>query len=121
MKKLLFVLMAVALCVVSTSAIAADLTLSWNAVPGADGYRIYHSTSFEVLPSGEISNVVWDVGVDVGDVTSYVYSNPPEGLTLWKASAYVMTIVNEEHINNSSGAWSNPAWSNEGGPSVGVE
>lgn len=60
-------------------AVAADVTLQWDPVVGADGYRIYTSTDM---------GGVWDAGIDVGQATTYVMVVPETGLVLFRASAY---------------------------------
>ena len=63
-------------------AYADDVGLKWDAVAGAGGYKIYISTD---------GGNTWDynTGIDVGNVTNYVYTNVPDtGMILFRASAY---------------------------------
>ncbi|MHA2068572.1 MAG: fibronectin type III domain-containing protein [Candidatus Thorarchaeota archaeon] len=78
---------------------SADITLYWNAVPNADGYRIYKS-----IDGGQ----TWNSGITVGPYTSCFYFNVEEDITvLFRVSAY-----NEagESVRNESGAWYNHSW-----------
>ena len=78
---------------------ATDVTLKWDAATGATGYKLYQSTD---------NGATWDAGVDVGNVTSYVYPNVPEsGLVLFRVSAYNAT---DEAVRYEAGAWYNFLW-----------
>lgn len=109
MKLLLMVLAATMLAV---PVWAADVPLSWNAVEGADGYKLYMS---------EDGRQTWKpaLGVDVGLVTRYVWRGVPEtGIVYFRASSYKMT----ETVRLNAGAWfdgTQPVCSNC--PSPGVE
>lgn len=59
---------------------AADLKMGWDPSKGATGYKLYMS-----LDNGK----TWDAGVDVGNVTEYLYKDVVEtGLVLFRVSAY---------------------------------
>ena len=97
MKELLLAL--VTFFLTTTMVFAADVTLKWEASPDATGYKIYKS-----LDTG----TTWDVGVDVGNVTTYVYTGVEEtGLVMFRVSAYNAA---GETISYWSGAWYNYLW-----------
>ena len=85
---------------------ASDLPLFWtapvsNGGPAVTGYKIYMSTSVDSTKTPPV--VTWAAGVDVGNITSYVYKNVPDtGLVLFMISAY---NVNGETINRWAGPW----------------
>lgn len=59
---------------------AADVTLEWDAVSNATGYKLYMSDDM---------GTTWDSGTDVGNVTTYTMTNVLEDrLILWKIGAY---------------------------------
>jgi len=75
---------------------AADKTMSWSASAGADGYKIYKS---------EDLGVTWDAGIDVGNVTTYTYTNIIEtDFVLFRISAYNGTA---EIVRYDDGIWYN--------------
>lgn len=84
----------------ATVALGADVTLKWDVAQDATGYKIYKSTD---------QGATWDAGVDVGNVTTYLYPGVPDaGLVLFRASAY---NANGESIKYKSGCWYNGALS----------
>lgn len=85
MKKIFFVIMAVALSV--TSVFAASATFSWlpNSETDLAGYKIYYGAV-----CGEYDNFV-DVGLPAVDEDGRVYGiieNIPDGATCYAATAY---------------------------------
>jgi hypothetical protein len=77
-------------------ALGADATLKWDPSEGATGYKIYQSTD---------QGATWDAGVDVGNVTEYLYQGIPDtGLVMFRASAY---NASGESIKYGSGCWYN--------------
>lgn len=73
---------------------AAEVTLNWDAVPGATGYKLYMSSD---------QGASWDPGTDVGDVTSYSVTGVLEDrLVMWRASAY---NASNEAIRFEAGVW----------------
>ena len=68
----------------TTTALCADVTLTWTAQPGMTGYRVYQS-----VPVNLGSCVVqrWDVGTDVGNVLTYSVTGL-QGHTQFKIGAY---------------------------------
>jgi hypothetical protein len=67
----------------STAPLDGSLQLSWNAVAGATGYKVYYDTVS--LPTNSI---------DVGNVTSYTLSGLTNGQTYYVAvSAYAQALV----------------------------
>ena len=52
----------------TTTALCADITLTWTAQPGMTGYRVYQSVPINL---GSCIVQKWDVGTDVGNVLSY--------------------------------------------------
>jgi len=84
----------VAFLVVGSLSFAADVTLTWDAVAGATGYKLYMSTD---------QGVSWDPGTDVGDVTTYAVAGVVEDrLVMWRASAY---NASNEAIRFEAGVW----------------
>jgi hypothetical protein len=78
---------------------AADITLSWDAVQDATGYKIYASVDM---------GITWDAGFDVGNVTTHVcLTQPDSGLILYRVSAY---NDQGEAIRFEAGAWYNGSW-----------
>jgi hypothetical protein len=104
MKKLLIVLIILLLPLI---AFAADVSLRWESVPGATGYKIYMS----------IDNcATWLAPKDVGNVLIYVYAGVPDDkLVHFKGSAYRPGL---ETMTNHMGAFwdsrqiplGNPLW-----------
>ena len=83
------------------SAHADDVPLKWLPSDGAVGYKVY---KFEMPLCGE-PQTTWDAGIDVGNVTEYVYTGVPStGLVLFRVGAY---NNNSESIMLWSGAWYN--------------
>jgi len=73
---------------------AADVTLQWDPSDGATGYMIYKS---------EDLRATWDAGIDVGNVTTYIYQNIREdGPVDFRVSAY---NSQGEAIRYEAGAW----------------
>lgn len=98
MKRLLIYSMIVFL-LFTNIALAVDATLAWEVSEGSTGYKIYKS-----LDNG----VTWDTGIDVGNVTNYLYTGIEEtGLVLFRVSAYNTA---GDTINYWSGAWFNYLW-----------
>ena len=112
MKKILFfVLVAAFLLGGGVAGFAADVTLSWDQVAGADGYKLYMSTD---------GRQTWgpQFGVDVGDVTQYTWVGVPEdGIDYFRASSYQMT----ETARLNAGAWFDGTQPVSGAPGVGVQ
>jgi len=79
-------------------ALAADITLRWDASEGATGYKLYISTD---------NGQTWDAGTDVGNVTTYTLTVPDHQLVLIRASAY-----NDfgESIRTDAGVFYNSDW-----------
>lgn len=80
----------------ATVVMAADVTMKWDPVAGADGYRIEMS-----LDQG----VTWDSpGVDVGNVTQYTYVGVAEtGLVMFRMVVYA--TGKQDQISTWMGAW----------------
>ncbi len=92
MKKI--ILLAIALMFISISAFAADVTLQWDAVIGATGYKIYISID---------NGVTWPTVKDVGAVTTYVWIGVPDNVMVhFKSSAYK---TGSETVAHWMGAW----------------
>jgi hypothetical protein len=73
---------------------AADVTLKWDPSEGATGYKLQKSIDL---------GVTWAPAVDVGNVTTYMYTGVEENvLVIFRASAY--NAVGES-IRSWSGAW----------------
>lgn len=90
----LVIVWSVALLVVVSMSWAAEVTLNWDAVPGATGYKLYMSTD---------QGQTWDTGLDVGDVTTYAVAGVVEDrLVMWRASAY---NASNEAIRFEAGVW----------------
>jgi len=104
MKKLILTILTV-LCILAMAftAQAADKTMSWDAAAGATGYKIYKS---------EDLGATWDVGTDVGNVTTYTYTDIIEtGFVLFRISAYNGTaeIVRYQDFIGYNGTFQPPA------------
>jgi len=75
-------------------ALAADVTLKWDPSSGATGYKIQKSVDL---------GVTWSTAIDVGNVTTYIYTNVEENvLVFFRASAYNAA---GESVRTWSGAW----------------
>jgi len=99
MKKILQILIIAIFMLFATGAFCADVGLSWDASPGATGYRIYVSVD---------NGATWPGITDVGNITNCVIPNVPDsGLILFKAGAY---NSQGESIRSWSGAWYNGDW-----------
>ena len=110
MKRFLLIL-AVFLLAWPVPTFAADVTLSWDAIEGADGYKLYMSTD---------GRQTWgpQFGVDVGDVTTYTWVGVPEdGIVYFRAASYQMT----ETVRLNAGAWFDGTQPISGAPGVGVQ
>jgi len=91
-KKLILVLAIIFLFPIIS--FAADITLQWDTSTGASGYKIYKS---------EDMGATWDIGIDVGNVTTYVYPNVAEDkMVLFRASSYNSS---GESIRFEAGVW----------------
>ena len=78
----------------TTYCFAADVNLTWDTSSNATGYRVYKS---------EDNRATWDVGIDVGNVTTYTYAGIREdGPVDFRVSAY---NSGGEAIRYWSGAW----------------
>lgn len=87
-------IIALILFFTSTCCWAADVNLTWDASSGATGYNIYKS---------EDNRATWDLGLDVGNITAYTYTNVREdGPVDFRISAY---NVSGEAVRYWSGAW----------------
>ena len=95
MKKLLMCLLIVASVIcLPVMTMAADVTLKWDPVTGATGYRVYQS-----LDNG----TTWSASVDVGNVTQRVFTGVSEtAMVLFRVSAY--NAVGEA-VRFEAGAW----------------
>ncbi|GAF73740.1 unnamed protein product [marine sediment metagenome] len=81
------------------TAFAVDATLNWEASSDSIGYKIFKSLDL---------GVTWDDGIDVGNVTTYLYTNIEEtGLVIFRVSAYNTA---GETVTYWSGAWFNYLW-----------
>jgi len=99
MKKVKVLAIMTMVLMFAVTAFAADVTLKWEASAEATGYKVYKS-----LDTG----ATWDAGIDVGNVTTYVYIGVEEtGLVLFRVSAY---NTSGETISTWSGAWYNKLW-----------
>lgn len=97
MKKLMIVLGI--LCIASSFAYAADVGHKWDAVDGADGYRLYQSVD---------NGVTWvQTGSDVTTTTMTAIGVPDTGLVLFRVSAF---NASGETIREWSGSWYNGDW-----------
>ena len=92
--KILILILAVFFMAVQAEAI--DLEMAWNASANADSYKLYMSTDL---------GQSWSVGVDVGNVLTYVYPAVPDtGMVLFRVSAY---NSQGEAVSYDRGAWYN--------------
>jgi len=77
----------------------ASVPLNWKAAHGAAGYKVYKF----VMPLCGEEQATWDSGLDVGNVTEYIYKGiPGTGLVLFRFGAY---NNNGETIMTWSGPW----------------
>ena len=89
MKKLLLILL-----LISSTAFAANVTLDWDAVDGATGYKIQMSTDL---------GANWSVPVDAGTTKPFVYVNVPEDkLVMFRIAAYNDAM---DVYNYHAGVW----------------
>ena len=85
--------------IISSTALAADVTLYWDASTGATGYKLYASTDL---------GATWSAPHDVGNVQTYVWPNVSDTvLTLFRVGAY---NTQGELIRTEAGAWYNGSW-----------
>ena len=78
----------------STTIFAADVILQWDPVADATGYKLYQSVDL---------GVIWDVGVDVANVTTFVAQGVPDtGIVMFRVSAY---NANGEAVRYSAGVF----------------
>lgn len=84
---------------VATVAHAADITLTWEKIAGAVGYRIYISDDF---------GATWSILTDAGDTnTITIKSIADDKFLLFRIGAYAKY---GETVRYFSGAWYNGAW-----------
>ena len=82
MKTLMKTLIFLLIMAIASVAYSADVSLSWSASPGATGYKVYMSLD---------GMATWDLGIDVGNVTAYIYTGVPDtGNVHFRYSAYDM-------------------------------
>ena len=90
MKRLLLVIMIL----FATPSFAAEVTLQWDAVDNATGYRIYSSTD-----NGES----WGSAIEVGNKTTFTVMDVPDnGRVLFAVSAF---NANGESIRYDAGVF----------------
>jgi nitrogen fixation protein FixH len=94
-----------------TLALAADVTMTWEASTGATGYKIQVSSD---------AGTTWGEVRDAGNVTAYTWlAAPATGLHLFRVSAYNSS---GEAIRTHSGVWYCGEWTIPAYPAkVGVE
>jgi hypothetical protein len=81
-------------------ALAADVTLQWDAANGATGYEISYSTD---------NGANWSTPIDVGNVTTCTMTDIPEtGLVIIKVGAY--NDAGQRTYREWAGAWYNHLW-----------
>jgi hypothetical protein len=108
MKKLIILAVIGMLWFPFVDAKAVDITLKWDAVQGATGYKIYQSVN---------QGTAWTMVKDtLTAITSTVITAPDTGLILYRVSAY---NAQGEAINTGAGAWYNGVWKLPANP-VGV-
>lgn len=94
-KKIFIILLTFFALVIADCALAGTATVSWNANTESDlaGYKIYYGTSARsgACPTGGYPSVV-----NVGKVTSYIFSNLTEGAT------YYFSVTAYDTSNNES-------------------
>lgn len=93
MKKILIAIFLTLLFVSPVWAVS-DVTLAWDAVPGATGYKLYQSID---------GGVTWTAPTDVGNVTTKTLTGVSDTVfILWKVSAYNAVA---EAVSHWQGAW----------------
>jgi hypothetical protein len=105
MKRIIFAVLFS--CFLVVTAQAKDVTLKWDVVTGATGYKLYY-----LLNVTDISAVDWSsaVMVNITDPAqdTYVYTDIPlDGFILFRVSAYNSV---GESISHDAGAWFNALW-----------
>lgn len=89
---------------------AADITISWDANPKATGYMLEYSID---------NGLTWTTPQDVGDVTSFLYTVPGNGLVLIRVGAYKTAGIT---WRLDAGLWYNGDWKPLTAPSsVGIQ
>jgi len=96
--KLLRFLTALLILFFAATANAADVSLSWDASPGATGYRIYQSVD---------QGIIWSEIGDVTGTSALATGIADTGLVLFRISAY---NTQGESVRTWSGAWYNGDW-----------
>lgn len=87
-------LLPLLLILLAVPVFGADIDFTWDAVPGATGYKLYKS---------EDGGATWGTPVDVGNVTAYKWLGVVENkLVLFRASSYNAT---DTATRSWSGAW----------------
>ena len=94
MKVLKMISIVFTLLLFATFSSAADITLAWDPVVGATGYKLY--ASYDV-------GATWILFDDAGNVTERAITGVPEDvLVLFRASAY---NTNGETVRVEAGVW----------------
>ena len=96
MKKVVGLVAAMGMC---GSVLAADVALDWDAVEGADSYKLYRT---EVAASCLGSDQVWTLIAEETEPTAALTGQPEDGLLLYRVSAVRGA---EESVRTWSGAW----------------
>jgi len=110
MKKILIIMIIAVFMLFASNAFCADVMLSWDASPGATGYRIYMSVD---------NGATWPGITDVGNVLTCTIPNVPDsGLILFKAEAY---NSQGNAIRSWFGAWYNGDWKLNSPGGTGIE
>ena len=78
-------------CVGDTNLSGASVTLAWDAVPVANGYRVYYGTA-----PGTYDQLVGQ-GLDVGGCTTYTLTG------LGSGTIYYFTVTAYNNLNEESG------------------
>ena len=90
MKKLIITL----ILLIAIPCFAADVTLDWDAAPGATGYKIQMSTDM---------GVTWSVPIDAGTTKPYIYTGVPEDrIVMFRVAAYNAAV---DVWNYFAGVW----------------
>ena len=94
-KSLTFLLIGLlAVLCLSSLATAADVTLKWDPVTGATGYKVYQSVD---------NGTTWSAATDVGNVTQRVFTGVSETtMVLFRVGAYNAT---GDAVRFEAGAW----------------